>query len=44
MDMSRIQDAIEKLEKIVDHHVCFPRREELQEVIDLLREELEHGK
>jgi hypothetical protein len=38
--MSKIEEAIEKLEKIIDRHVCLPRREELNEVICLLREEL----
>jgi hypothetical protein len=38
--LSRIEEAIEKLEKITDGHVCFPRKEELKEVISLLREEL----
>lgn len=38
--MSHIEEAIEKLEKIVDGRICFPRKEELKEVISLLREEL----
>jgi len=38
--MSKIEEAIEKLEKITDRHICFPRKEELNEVICLLREEL----
>jgi hypothetical protein len=38
--MSRIEEAIKKLETILDHHLCFSRREELQEVISLLQEEL----
>lgn len=38
--MSRIEEAIEKLEKITDGRICFPRKEELKEVIFLLREEL----
>jgi hypothetical protein len=38
--MSLIEEAIKKLETILDHHLCFSRREELQEVISLLQEEL----
>jgi len=38
--MSRIEEAIKKLETILDHHLCFSRREELQEVISLLQEDL----
>jgi hypothetical protein len=38
--MSRIEEAIKKLETILDHYLCFSRREELQEVISLLKEEL----
>jgi|WetSurSiteA1Bulk_404760.scaffolds.fasta_scaffold286166_1 hypothetical protein len=38
--MSRIEEVINKLETILDHHLCFSRREELQEVISLLQEEL----
>jgi hypothetical protein len=39
--MSRINEAIQKLEKILDHHVCFSRREELLDVINLLKDEQE---
>jgi len=39
-DTSRIEEAIARLERIIDRHICFPRREELNEVIGLLREEL----
>jgi hypothetical protein len=38
--MSRIEEAIKKLETILDHHLCFSRREELQEIISLPKEEL----
>jgi hypothetical protein len=38
--MSHIEAAIDKLEKILDHHICFSRREELREVLSLLQEEL----
>ncbi len=38
--LPRIEEAIEKLEKITNGRVCFPRKEELKEVISLLREEL----
>ena len=40
-EMSRISEAIEKLEKILDRHICFSRREELQDVLNLLKEEQE---
>lgn len=39
--MSRIEEAIHRLETITDRHICFSRREELQEIISLLKEELE---
>ncbi|NYT01688.1 MAG: hypothetical protein GKC10_02880 [Methanosarcinales archaeon] len=39
--MSRIEEAIRKLESITDRHICFARREELQEIISLLKEEVE---
>ncbi len=39
-DTSRIEEAIERLEGIIDRHICFPRKEELNEVISLLKEEL----
>jgi len=38
--MSRIKKAIGKVEAILDSHVCFSRREELQEILDILKEEL----
>ena len=38
--MSHIEAAIDKLEKILDHHICFSRREEIREVLSLLQEEL----
>jgi hypothetical protein len=38
--MSHIEAAIDKLEKILDQHICFSRRDELREVLSLLREEL----
>ena len=37
--MSRIVEAIGKLESILDGNVCFSRREGLQEVLNLLKEE-----
>ncbi len=37
--MSRIVEAIGKLEAILDGNVCFSRREGLQEVLNLLKEE-----
>ena len=37
--MSRIVEAIGKLEAILDGSVCFSRREGLQEVLNLLKEE-----
>lgn len=39
--MSKIEKAIQKLQEITDRHICPFRREELQEVISLLKEELE---
>ena len=39
-DTSRIEEAIERLERMIDRHICFPRKDELNEVIGLLREEL----
>jgi hypothetical protein len=39
--MSRIILAIEKLEKILDRNICFSRREELQDVLNLLKKESE---
>lgn len=38
--MSRIVEAIGKLEAILDGSICFSRREGLLEILDLLREEL----
>ena len=38
--MSRIEEAIKKLEAILDHHLCFSRREEVQKVISLLQERM----
>jgi hypothetical protein len=37
--MSRILEAIEKLEKILEHNICLSRREELQEILSLLKDE-----
>ncbi len=42
--MTRIVEAIQKLEKITDRNICASRREELQEIVSLLKEELEQGK
>ncbi len=42
--MTRIEEAIQKLEKITDRNICAFRREELQEIATLLREELEQDK
>ncbi len=39
--MSSVEKAIEKLEKILERHLCFSRREELQEVISILKDEQE---
>ncbi|WP_348304012.1 DUF2117 domain-containing protein [Methanothrix sp.] len=38
--MSRILEAIAKLEAILESGICFSRREELQEILDILKEEL----
>ena len=37
--MSRINEAIQKLEAVLDRHICFSRREELEDVLNLLKEE-----
>jgi hypothetical protein len=37
--MSRIDEAIQKLEAVLDRHICFSRREELEDVLNLLKEE-----
>lgn len=37
--MSRINEAIQKLEAVLDRHICLSRREELEEVLNLLKEE-----
>ncbi|MBN1235242.1 MAG: hypothetical protein JW999_04230 [Methanotrichaceae archaeon] len=42
--MARIDGAIEKLERILDCHICFSRREDLGEVLNLLKEEHESRK
>jgi hypothetical protein len=39
--MLQIEEAIQKLEKIADRHICSSRRGRLQEIIFLLKEELE---
>ncbi len=39
-DTSRIEEAVERLEMMIDRHICFPRKQALNEVISLLREEL----
>lgn len=39
-DMSRMIEAIWKLEAILDSHVCLSRRGDLQEILDILKEEL----
>ena len=38
--MSRILEAIAKLDAIIESSICFSRREELQEILDILKEEL----
>lgn len=38
--MSRILEAIAKLDAIIEGSICFSRREELQEILDILKEEL----
>ncbi len=38
--MSRILEAIAKLNAIIEGRVCFSRREDLQEILDLLKDEL----
>jgi hypothetical protein len=43
-DVTRIEEAIQKLEKITDRNICASRREELQEIVSLLKEEHEQGK
>ena len=42
--MARIDEAVEKLERILDCHICFSRREDLGEVLNLLKEEHESRK
>jgi hypothetical protein len=37
--MLQIEKALKKLEKIADRHICSSRRERLQEIISLLKEE-----
>lgn len=39
--MSGIEEAIRRLEEIADRHICAARREELLEIIEILRHELE---
>ncbi|HOT06276.1 MAG: hypothetical protein A4E45_00380 [Methanosaeta sp. PtaB.Bin039] len=39
--MSRIEEAIGRLERIADRPICFSRKEELMEVIAILKEEAE---
>ena len=39
MSTTRIDEAISRLETILDRHICFSRREELEEVLKLLRVE-----
>ena len=39
--MLHIGKALQTLEKIADRHICYSRRERLQEIISLLKEELE---
>jgi hypothetical protein len=38
--MSRILEAIAKLDAILESSICFSRREELQEILEILKEEL----
>lgn len=42
--MSGIEEAIRRLEAIADRHICATRREELLEIVELLRRELERDK
>ncbi len=37
--MSKINEAIQKLEAVLDKHICFSRRKELEEVLKLLKGE-----
>lgn len=39
--MSGIEEAIRRLEEIAGRHICAARREELLEIIEILRRELE---
>lgn len=39
--MSGIEEAIRRLEEIAGRHICATRREELLEIIEILRRELE---
>lgn len=42
--MSGIEEAIRRLEEIAGRHICAARREELLEIAELLRRELERDK
>ncbi|VVB72680.1 Uncharacterised protein [uncultured archaeon] len=37
--MSKLEEAVAKLEKILEHNLCLSRRDELQEVLSLLKDE-----
>jgi hypothetical protein len=38
--MSRIEEAIQKLEKVEDHNICSSWREQLQEITFLLKKKV----
>ncbi|HOK57706.1 MAG TPA: hypothetical protein PK659_02500 [Methanothrix sp.] len=42
--MSGIEEAIRRLEEIAGRHICAARRDELLEIIEILRRELERNK
>ena len=42
--MSGIEEAIRRLEEMAGRHICAARREELLEIAELLRRELERNR